>query len=170
MLELKKISMIAATLMTMGTAAAAQGMGPENVNPWQQCGIGIAVFPDNGTAAAISNVIWDLGTTAVSSALSSPENCQGTSMSAAMFIQRAHDPLITDTAVGEGEYLNTLLTGIACDESVKPAVVADLRDYMAAQVQDASYVEMDHSAKAEAYFMALRDVVRTDYATTCENF
>lgn len=170
MFEIKKIAMIAATVVTMGSAAAAQGMGPQNVNPWQQCGIGVAVFPNNGAAAAISNIIWDLGTTAVSSALSSPENCQGTAMNAAAFIQRTHDPLIVETAIGEGEYINTLLTGIACDDAIKPAVVADLRDYMAAQVQDASYAEMDYDAKAESYFMALRDMVRADYAGSCENF
>ncbi|MFT6992708.1 MAG: hypothetical protein ACJASL_004709, partial [Paraglaciecola sp.] len=33
------------------------------LNPWQDCGLGAMVFPDNGVAAAISNVIWDLGTT-----------------------------------------------------------------------------------------------------------
>ena len=46
-------------------------------NAYVQCGIGAAIFKNNKTAAIISNIIWDLGTTAISSQTSSPETCEG---------------------------------------------------------------------------------------------
>ena len=52
----KKIAM-AATLMT--ATLSGQTLAQENINPWKHCGIGAIIFDDNGTAAAISNVIWE---------------------------------------------------------------------------------------------------------------
>ncbi|MCC5879985.1 MAG: DUF3015 domain-containing protein, partial [Idiomarina sp.] len=43
----------------------------DDINPWQHCGIGAMIFDDNTTAAAVSNVIWDSGTTAFTSATAS---------------------------------------------------------------------------------------------------
>jgi len=150
--------------------ANAQGMGDANVNPWQECGIGAMVFPDNGAASAISNIIWDLGTTAVSSALSSPEECQGSTVQVAAFVARGYDHISRETVVGEGEYLQTLMDGINCDPAVQPALLADVRDRFAARLTDAEYAAKDDSAKAEAYFLSLRDVVRVNYSGSCETF
>ncbi|WP_235956226.1 hypothetical protein [Grimontia sedimenti] len=49
------------------------------------------IFNDIPAAAGISNVIWDLGTTAVSSNISSQETCEGSRVKAAMFIQDNFD-------------------------------------------------------------------------------
>src|SRR5688572_5993856 len=46
-------------------ASKAPGAGP---NPFSDCGIGAALFPKTGWAAVTSNVIWDIGTTALTSA------------------------------------------------------------------------------------------------------
>ena len=78
----KKLA-IAATLMT--ATLSGQAMAQENINPWKHCGIGAIIFDDNGTAAAISNIIWDLGTTAVSSKVSSADSCEGKLVTAAVF-------------------------------------------------------------------------------------
>ena len=152
------------------TAASAQGMGDSDVNPWQECGIGAMVFPENGVASAISNVIWDLGTTAVTSAISSPDQCKGASVQVAAFVSLGYDHISRETVVGDGEFLQTLMNGINCDPSVQNAVVADMRDEYSAQLQDTSFADKDHDSKAEAYFLGLRDVVRTNYSDSCEAF
>ena len=68
---MKKL-LLALILITLplGTAFAEkkQGSGP---NPYVECGIGAAIFPEVHWAAATSNVTWDLGSTALTSAISS---------------------------------------------------------------------------------------------------
>ena len=56
-------------------------------SPYPDCGIGAALF-ENNTGATISNVIWDLGTTALTSATASPETCEGFNPDAAAFIEK----------------------------------------------------------------------------------
>ncbi|WP_299776036.1 DUF3015 family protein [uncultured Tateyamaria sp.] len=142
----------------------------QDVNPWQECGIGAIVFPDNGAASAISNIIWDLGTTAVSTALSSPDQCQGATVQVAAFVSQGYDHISRETVVGDGMYLQTLMDGINCDPAIQPALLADVRDDFAAQLQDPDFSAKDDSGKAEAYFLGLRDVVQTNYADSCESF
>ena len=163
--------MCAAVAFTSSASLAnAQGMGDANVNPWQECGIGAMVFPDNGVASAISNIVWDWGTTAVTSALSSPDQCQGATVQVAAFVSFGYDHISRETVVGDGEYLQTLMDGINCDPAIQPALLADVRDRFATQLQTAEYAAKDDSAKAEAYFLNLRDVVQANYADSCESF
>ena len=75
---MKKHTLIAAAIAVAGLSSNAMADDHmEKVNPWKQCGIGAMIFDDNGTAAAISNIIWDLGTTALSTKISSEESCNG---------------------------------------------------------------------------------------------
>ena len=97
-----KATLSAAVLAGAFLAAPAQA---QNINPWQQCGIGAMIFPDNGAAAAVSNIIWDLGTTAVSTKISSQESCAGANVKTAMFIQQTFPVLEQEIAQGEGEYV-----------------------------------------------------------------
>ena len=76
----------ALTLATMNSAAA-ETVTTKKLNPWTDCGIGAMIFTSSGAAAAISNVIWDLGTTAVSSNVSSQNSCGSEQAKTAMFIQ-----------------------------------------------------------------------------------
>jgi hypothetical protein len=54
------------------TADKTPGTGP---SPYTDCGIGAALFKETDWAAISSNVIWDLGSTALTSATMSPETC-----------------------------------------------------------------------------------------------
>ena len=56
----------------------APGSGP---NPYTDCGIGAALFPNTHWAAATSNVIFDLGITAITSATSRRSRSATTSRS-----------------------------------------------------------------------------------------
>lgn len=166
---LKKLSTIL-TCTAVAIASSVSMANAQEVNPWQDCGIGAMVFPDNGVASAISNVIWDLGTTAVSTALSSPDQCQGAAVQVAAFVNLGYDHISRETVVGEGEYLQTLMDGINCDPAIRPALLADVRDRFAAQLQDADFSTKEDSGKAEEYFLSLRDVVQANYADSCESF
>ena len=46
-------------------------------NPYTDCGIGAALFPNTNWAAVTSNATWDAGTTAVISATASEDTCSG---------------------------------------------------------------------------------------------
>ena len=92
-----------------GSALAQDKEAGSGPNPFTDCGIGAALFPNTGWAAVTSNVIWDVGTTAVISATASPETCSGSSAQAAKFINDTYDSVIEDTARGDGEYVATLL-------------------------------------------------------------
>lgn len=109
-----------------------------DVNPWQQCGIGAMVFPDNGTAAAISNIIWDLGTTAVSSNVSSVESCKGANVKTAQFIQQTFPILEQEIAQGEGEYISAMLNVRGCDSAAHTQMISTIRnDFAQTSVNDA---------------------------------
>lgn len=135
-------------------AFSMSGAYAENPNPFADCGIGAALFK-NDTAAVISNVIWDLGTTAITSATASPETCEGAEAAAAAYIHESYDNLIEDTAKGSGEYLDTLLSIVNVSEDQKSAVVQSLREKMAAEVSDASYESSTKIEKSQSYFDSL---------------
>ena len=128
----------------------APGSGP---NPYSDCGIGAAIFPNSNVGAAISNVIWDAGTTAVTSATASPETCQGQDVEAAAFILESYDRLVEETASGEGEHLDTLLSIV--NESGNAELVSGLRSKIAEIIGSDGYAEFNQVEKAQAYYSAM---------------
>ncbi|HCB16828.1 MAG TPA: DUF3015 domain-containing protein [Alteromonas sp.] len=124
----KKLA-IAATLMT--ATLSGQAMAQENINTWKHCGIGAIIFDDNGTAAAISNIIWDLGTTAVSSKVSSADSCEGKLVTAAVFIQDNFKKVMEETSQGEGEHLVAMMDILGVEQAERANVIAAVRADMA---------------------------------------
>ncbi|MDP2561639.1 DUF3015 family protein [Psychrobium sp. 1_MG-2023] len=141
---------VVATLLAPTTQASEQ-----NVNPWQHCGIGAMVFDNNGAAAAISNIIWDLGTTAVSSKISSVENCAGAKAKTAMFIKQSYNNIIEETAQGQGEHLNAMLDLLEVDQASRQDVLTNVRSDMATVVSNANYANTTPAQKAEMYYNTL---------------
>ncbi|GGF77356.1 DUF3015 family protein [Alteromonas lipolytica] len=127
----KKLTM-AAALMT--ATLSGQTMAQENINPWKHCGIGAIIFDDNGTAAAISNIIWDLGTTAVSSKVSSADSCSGKLVTAAVFIQDNFKKVMEETSQGEGEHLVAMMDILQVEQAQRSQVIAAVRADMAKAV------------------------------------
>ena len=111
--------------LAAAAAAVAMSASADDINPWTDCGIGAAIFPGSETGAIISNVIWDLGTTAVTSAMSSPESCSGDNVETAMFIQNTYASLETELATGEGENLDALAELVGAED--KDAFTVALR-------------------------------------------
>lgn len=157
----KKIGFVAlAGVMTLGAAVApTQAVAQSDINPWQHCGIGAMIFTSNGVAAAISNIIWDLGTTAVSSATISPDTCNSELINVALLIDASYDQLAMETAQGSGEHLNAALNLVGC--SATEANVASLRADLTSVATSANYAEMAHEDKAYSYYSSLQNVAAT---------
>lgn len=154
-------SAIALPAMTVSSNAVA------DANPWQDCGLGAMVFPENGMAAAISNLIWDLGTTALSSALSSPEQCQGENMQAAAFINAGYAYLEEDTAAGQGDYASALMNIYGCEASSHDEILSTVQDGFSEQLSDEEYANLSHDEKAYGYYDLVDGVVGDQYAGSC---
>ncbi|UTW10651.1 DUF3015 family protein [Marinobacterium rhizophilum] len=147
---------LAGTALSLSSATLAEtkpvGSGP---NPYVNCGIGAALFPTTHWAAVTSNIIWDLGTTAVTSATSSPETCNKRNVEVAQFILETYDNLAEETAQGQGQHLSAMLEILDCRESSQPAVISAVRRQMGEQLGVAGYAEQTRIEKAAIYYDAV---------------
>ena len=73
------------------------GMAREFAEIYTDCGIGGMIAPRSDAVVAITNVTWDLGTTAISSNISSPDSCSGGQAEKAVFIHDSYDVLELDS-------------------------------------------------------------------------
>lgn len=153
--KIKIASIIVASLISVGVMAEGSnsnkvpGGGP---NPYKDCGIGAALFPDTSWAAVSSNTIWDLGATALTSATASPETCKAQTVQAATFIFDTYDSLAEETARGEGEHLTSLLNILESDVNDRASIIAEVRSGMAEQVSTTEYDSLDRIEKATIYY------------------
>lgn len=145
---------LAGSMMLLGATAASAATN-SNINPWQHCGIGAAIFDDNGTAAAISNVIWDSGTTAVTSATISPETCESKEVEVAQFVDETYDQLAMETAMGEGEHLTAALGLMNCSAEAHQSVVSQLRGDLQQATATSGYADQAHADKAYGFYTSL---------------
>jgi len=154
-MKLRAVLASAAVALTMSSTAFAEkgapGSGP---NPFSDCGIGAAIF-ENNVAAAISNVIWDVGTTAVTSATASPETCNGKEVEAAAFIFESYDNLMEDGAHGEGEHFAALMEILEVQAENHSSIMEALRQDMAEQ----SALQGSKVEKAEALYSSVMKAV-----------
>lgn len=137
-------------------ASKAPGTGP---NPFSDCGIGAALFSNTKWAAVTSNVIWDVGTTAVTSATASPQTCNGKQVAAAMFINDTYEKLVEETARGEGEHLTSLLNIFECGGNRQPFAIEATRGEMADVVAQPGYASQDRTQKASRFYDAVEGAV-----------
>mgnify|MGYP000126707543 CR=1 FL=1 len=154
---------ILSTLMIATITASAlmptsvQAESKKKLNPWQDCGLGAMVFPNNGVAAALSNVIWDLGTTAVTTNVSSQENCASEKAQTAMFIKSTMPSLEQEVAIGEGEYVTAMLELRGCELESHTEIIKAVRQEFATQDND----------NAETLYNVLEERISSDFAKSC---
>lgn len=132
------------------TLAAQSG-----INPWTECGIGAMIFQDTAPAAAISNVIWDFGTTAVTSAGISQQTCEGSNVKTAMFIQQSYNNIIEETAKGSGEHLTAMLDILEVNQTDRLKIMANVRADMAEIVGQSAYSSATTIEKPKIYYNSL---------------
>ncbi len=161
-MSLKKAAILSVLLsMTQFSAHAqdttkAPGTGP---NPFSDCGIGAALFSETKWAAVTSNVIWDVGTTAVTSATASPQTCNGKQVAAATLINDTYEKLVEETARGDGEHLTSLLNILECGEARQGLAIEATRSAMGALVADPGYATQDRTQKAARFYEAVDSAV-----------
>jgi hypothetical protein len=158
--------LVAAGMAATPIASAAEqdktpGSGP---NPYTDCGIGAALFPNTHWAAVTSNIIWDLGTTAVTSATSSPQTCKGKNLQAAMFIGTTYDELAEETAAGKGRHLSAMLNLFGCSADRHAGAILQVRATMGKAVAASGYADLSHIDKASTYFNAAEKAVANSCA------
>lgn len=136
-------------------------------NAWTQCGIGAAIFPNYGSLAAISNIIWDLGTTASTSSSSTPSQCAGKGASVGVLIYENYANVEEETAAGQGEHLNAMLNLLGCDDSIQSDLIQDIRGDFLRDVQDQSYLRKTKLEKTESLYNNVMDKAAKKYAKSC---
>jgi hypothetical protein len=141
---------------TAPKAEKTQGSGP---NPYVECGIGAALFPTTNWAAVTSNAIWDLGSTAITSAISSPETCSAKKMKTAKLILETLPELEKDVAAGEGKYITALLATAGCDASSKGAITANMRSSYATMVSAGDYADKSRIDRAASFYSSTKDAM-----------
>lgn len=141
---MKKIKLSLAVLAA-SVLFAPQAQAREFADIYTECGLGAMIAPTNPTVAAITNVTWDLGTTAVSTNISSPESCNGGKAKTAAFIGKSYDDLELEIASGEGKYVDTLATMTTKD-------MADVRAEFSDLVASSEYTDMSKVEKVEKLY------------------
>lgn len=119
-------------------------------NAFSQCGIGAAIFTKNETAAIISNIIWDLGTTALSSQTSSPDSCTGAQTTAALFINETYPVLEEQFVKGGGSHVAALMNIMQCEASATASVVSSIQGELATSLSDEAFLASSDYDKAAA--------------------
>lgn len=138
--------------LTAGAALSLSGQTMANdtvdeiSNAWTQCGIGGMLFKELPVAAAISNIIWDLGTTAVISMAASPDTCKGVRVAAAVFINESIDSIEADLAKGEGKHMTAMLNLMGVEGKDHAKVAASVRTSIA---QNPEFLGLPGTEKAQ---------------------
>jgi len=107
---LKKAFALLVMSAALSVAAPAQAKSNYSLQHiYTQCGIGGLIFGKiSPVLAVISNVTWDLGTTAALSDSLSPNLCGGQIVARAVFIKENFPSIEQDLASGRGEHLTAL--------------------------------------------------------------
>jgi len=127
------------------------------------------IAPRNNVVAAITNVTWDLGTTAISSNISSPGACKGKTAKAAAFIHNSYESVEKDLARGSGEYLDALMSLASCEKKNREALSNSLRDAFASSVSKPDYTHWTRYQKSENLYNILNEEVNGQFVDSCSD-
>lgn len=158
----------AASALSLSAFAAPMGEGQrEFADIYTQCGLGAMIAPNNEVVAAVTNVTWDLGTTAILSNASSAENCKGGAAKKAAFIHNAYPKLAQDLARGEGQHLHALVTLAGCKADSQAQVMTAMRSEFAQLTAVAGYATQSRFQQSEGLYTAVNQRLAQDFAQTC---
>lgn len=151
------------------TVFAANNAPPKKqLNPWIDCGIGAMLFTETTWAAVSSNIIWDLGTTAVTSDYSSQHTCNSKNAKTARFIGVTYASLEEETVKGGGKHLHAMLNLMGCDASAHANIISGVRTDLGNSMRNATYLESTQEAKAEAYYNIVQTRISESHAAQCQ--
>lgn len=162
----KKMKISAFALIAL-LAVAQTTMARDFAEIYVDCGLGALIAPRLPVVAVITNVIWDLGTTAIISNSSSPETCKGENARTAAFIHDSYEPLEKDLARGKGEYLDTLMVMTGCSEESQQALSRALRVDFGSFVATHNYTNQTKFQKSENLYNLLYNQVEGHFSKSC---
>lgn len=142
--NLKKMGVISVMAVMLATNAQSRDFG----EIFTECGIGAMIAPTTPAAAAVTNITWDFGTTATTTNVSSEESCAGKPEKVAAFVYESYNEIEKDLALGNGEYLDSMVSLAKPDSVSKEAFISSIRkDFASVAVSDKSKFE-----KSEALY------------------
>lgn len=147
-----KLSLTAATLLVM-TAQVSQAR--EFADIYTECGLGAMIAPKNEAVAAVTNVTWDLGTTAISSNISSEDTCTGGKAKVAAFINDSYENIEKDLAKGEGKYLDKLVDLSKDSQISNKNFVSKLRTELSVSMASNDYSKLSKFEKSEKLYNSI---------------
>ena len=155
---------IGSLILTTGHIHAQNANGEMNI--YADCGIGALVWrestsADKRTYAAISNIIWDWGTTASSS--KSSGTCAGNPLyqEAAIFIHETQDNIVEDAAKGTGEHLTALLDILEFDKSSRETTISKVQNELFLALNQPNFSSKTKVEKSEIIFKIVTDLKET---------
>lgn len=139
------------TTLAFATLSLSANAGP---NPFSDCGIGAALFPETQWAAVTSNVTWDSGTTAVTSATASPDTCSAKRNKTALYIRDSYEQIVEESAKGDKKHLSVALNLFECQSNHNVAA-SKVRDAIGQAVSENGYASKKHLDKSADLFNAI---------------
>ena len=141
----------------VSTFAFSQEKGP---NPYSDCGIGAAIFPNNNGLAAVSNATWDVGTTALISATASPETCSGEQVQVAQLTFSSYSDLEKEAVQGDGVVLVSMNATLDCDASQNDVYQSIILDILS----NPEYENLTRIEKSDLFYQGLQnsDLIRSN--------
>ena len=145
--------------LALGTNLHAKDSDKSFGQIYTDCGIGgllTAPIPEGGGhdfLAVVSNIVWDLGSTAISSNVSSVDTCaSGKKEKVAAFINNSYQELEKDLAKGEGVYLDTLISMAKPENMDNISYKTQLRSDFSNVVSSVDYEKMNQYQKSESLY------------------
>ncbi len=151
-----KSTLLAASVALMLSPSAASADADFGAI-YTQCGLGgiVGSAVSNKSAsqviAIVTNITWDLGTTASTSYFSSQNTCMNKKVAIAAFINQSYEKLEKEIASGEGEYLDAL-ANLATDQEKTTEYKVDVRTKFAKVVASVEYTSLSRYEKVERLF------------------
>jgi len=129
-------------------------------NPYSDCGIGAALFPDTNWAAVSSNVIFDLGSTAVTSATASPNTCSNKQNVAAIYVRDTYAQLVEESVKGESEHLTAAFELFECGNRNSEAL-NKVRNDIGEFITSKNYQQKTHIEKSSDLFNSINSACKS---------
>lgn len=123
---------------------------------YEECGLGGLIFPRWPVGASVSNVTWDLGTTAATSGLTTPDACKGGQAKLASYIYKSYDSIEKDLAKGDGKYLDMLALLSETTVDNKNAFIEDVRGKFRAAVEKKEYSTLSRLEKSKLVYSIVK--------------
>ncbi|MAD40963.1 MAG: hypothetical protein CL623_01035 [Arcobacter sp.] len=145
-----KLSLAAVTALVLSMSQDSQAR--EFADIYTECGLGAMIAPRNEAVAAVTNVTWDLGTTAISSNISSQESCKGGQAKVAAYINNSYENIEKDLASGNGKYLDTLVSLSNNSSESKDVFISNLRADFSSIVASSDYSTLTTYQKSQKLY------------------